>query len=390
MRRLNSKRHLFTLTASLFYSSCGQFTLNDSSKYDGNKSYGKPPGLNDDVSRKPPSGGEDETDWGQDNYGGDSTPPAADSFVIHTFNAATFDKASAQRIRDGHAPDTIPALVANQVRNALTTTQGDGLEIGQYFGDGHRVAAGYQNITMSAVDASAGDGQGSTSAMKAYDRITGGLDCPFVALCVYKFVRTPKSGSPFTVCFYDPSTSTPKLFPNSATPNYQWADVERFLGDYGPYLAKRFAGDSVDCENPGQAAVLEETITAKISGVQNPAVTYLMHTISPLTANFEVGFEYSRVSNDMVHPYIDETIMVMKKTRYFVSETAGLFTKLIATNRASIDIAEQAGNSGGLFGSLFGDLISALVNMDGVQADVHFELCQNLLKPDEPSYCPTN
>ncbi len=292
-----------------------------------------------------------------------------------------FDTSSAIGMKAGRGYRALGPLVLGKVVDSLTSAPEDGMILTQTFGDGVARSLATQDVTNSAGDANRVEGQPTASALQTLFRLNS-ADCPGVFLCIEKMTVAPKEGASQTICFTDPATAKPKPFPYGAPPNYKEVDYDAHYGDYGPWTVALYEGGSVDCSEPDTAPVLVETIATTISKVDVATIPYALHTIDPTPATFAIRFERHRVTDDLVAPYADETVSLPKATTYAVDETRAELVQLIVTKRQTLDVAAQAG------GGLFGGIAGALAGVDGIQVDLHFELCRNLLKPEEKSHCP--
>jgi hypothetical protein len=332
------------------------------------------------------AGGADEADGGEvvdegdDGADGDPTPLPPETLIKNALYRARFDQDSAVGIRDSSGYRTLGALVAGRIRDNLVTTRDDGLTAKQTYGDGIARSVTVQEVRNSAGDASRGEDGPSASGTRILDRIVS-ADCPGVFLCIERMVVKPTTGDPSTICFADKATGVRKPFPFGAVPNYKAADFAAAYGSYGPYRISAYAGDDVDCDAPGTPLVTEE-IGVEVSQGSLDAAGLELRTDAPVPAQYSVVFETHRLANDLVAPYVDETILLNHKTNYLMNEDEAELVKLVVTTRMSVDIAAQAG------GGILGGLAGLLVNLDGVSVDLHMELCQNQLDPADPDHCP--
>ena len=153
------------------------------------------------------------------------------------------------------------------------------------------------------------------------------------------------------------------------------------IPDYGPYTATAYPGATVDCAKPAAAPVATETIGVKVSKVDPLKYPMTLQTVSPLSPQLAIAFDRHRMVDDLNAPYSDETVALNHITTYVMNTDEAEVLALIVTKRQTIDIASQAG------GGIAGGIAGALVGLDGIEVDLHFELCKNLLKPDSAPYC---
>jgi len=324
-----------------------------------------------------------EPEVGDDGDGDVVTKLPPDTLIKHARYRARFETASARAIRDDSGYRNLAALVANQVRAKMTTTPNDGLTLQQTFGDGVARSLTRQAIKSSAGDADRDDGEPTSSHTRLLDRVVGldAGDCPGVFVCAERMIYKPDEGQALTVCFHDPASGAVKAFPYSAAPNYAATDFTAHMKVYGPYEVRAYTGEIASCKEPAAVPVVTEQIVVDVQVAPADKLGLTLATVDPLTPQYGVQFENRRVANDLVAPYIDETVRLNHRTVYGLNETARELAKLVVTTRMSIDIAAQAG------GGLLGGLAGLLVNIDGVIVDLHMEYCQNLLEAGAKDKC---
>ncbi len=298
---------------------------------------------------------------------------APETLIVHQHYGAAFDRDSAIGIRDNGGYRSL-GVVANRVRESLGTTPDDGMTVSQNFGDGVARSTVKQAIVNVAADANRVEGTPTTSGDQIMDRVVDST-CPAVFVCIEKLLIRPLQGEPRTFCFSGPATGEKLLFPYGAAPNYKAADFAASYGDYGPYAVKGYAGDAVDCASPPSEPLVEEQVKVAVRAGSVGGLPYYLHKIDVIPPQYSVTFTTSRVSGDLVSPYVDETVALNHVANYVMNEDVRQMVALIVTSRQSIDIAQQTG------GGIFGGIAGWLVNLDGVQVDLHFELCQDLLDP---------
>lgn len=302
----------------------------------------------------------------------DAPTLAPDALIKKNEMRAYFDLDAVRGIADDDGYTDL-GLAESKVKESLTTAAGDGLILTQTFGDGVARSQAAQLITSSAGDANRLEGTPSASGLQTLFRVNSDA-CPGVFLCVEKQVSEPKVGPAFTVCFSKP-------FPYGALPNYKEADFTPYYKDYGPYTATSYAGANVDCSKPVSAPLKQETLSVTVSKADLAKFPLKLHTVKPLAAQLALSFNRHRAADDLVAPYIDETVALNHITTYVINTDAAEILALIVTKRQTIDIAAQVG------GGIFGGIAGAIVGLDGIEVDLHFELCKNLLKPETPSFC---
>lgn len=303
-----------------------------------------------------------------------------DTLINHESYGAAFDRDSAIGIRDDRGYRSL-GLAASRVRQSLTTTARDGMVVSQNFGDGVARSTVIQKIVNVAADANRVEGTPSTSGDQIMARVID-QSCPSVFVCIEKLVIKPLQGPAKTFCFFDPATGAPSLFPYGAAPNYKAADFADAYGDYGPFVVKGYPGDAVDCAHPGAAEIATEQVDVKVRAASVGGLRYYLHKVDVIPPQYAVTFTTSRVRDDLVSPYVDETVSLNHVASYVMNEDLRQMVALVVTSRQSIDIAQQSG------GGIFGGIAGWLVNLDGVQVDLHFELCQDYLDPNAPrSHC---
>jgi hypothetical protein len=395
-RTLRLIHTLSLVIVSLVALQCG-IQLDDSNYYGHPKNYGILSNSDDDGTRNrknPPAGNGEDNQTPADDPAADPeeeepavepgepepdeeeepeepTPIDPNTLVENTSYAAWFDQPSARRLVDGEAPSAIPSLAVRTVRSRLITQSGDGMITGFRYGDGQSLSPAYEDLTMAGFDSSLGPDEVSTSAHKSYTRVSGTQDCPPVFVCIDHKTVEPETGDAFTDCFYDQDTGLPRNFPKSAASSYRWTDVAPHLGAYGPFVIKRFPGTNVDCRNPPRTAELTETIMTTVLGVQNPPVTLVHHTVNPLTADYMLEFSNTRITGNNDRPYLDETVELQVRTRYFVNEQAAKFVQIAPTVRRSVDLG----------------LAGIFITMDGVQVDMYLDMCRDLLNINSENHC---
>ena len=307
-----------------------------------------------------------------DQAGDDATKLAPDAIIKKLDLHSYFDAANARGLKADRGYKSL-GLAATQVKAGLTSLPGDGMILTQTFGDGVARSLAAQNVTNSAGDANRTAGAPTASALQTLYRVNSAA-CPGVFLCIEKFVSAPKDGVATTMCF----SST---FPYGALPNYKEADFDAYLTDYGPFTVSAYAGAAVDCANPGAPPLHVETLTVTVSKVDPAKYPMTLHTEGALPSQLAIAFERHRATADMTSPYADETVALNHVTTYVMNTDAAEILALIVTKRQTIDFAAQAG------GGIAGRIAAALIGLDGIEVDLHFELCKNLLKPEAPAYC---
>lgn len=300
-----------------------------------------------------------------------------ETLINHERYGAAFDRDSAIGIRDDRGYRSL-GIAANRVREGLDTTPDDGMVVSQNFGDGVSRSTVKQSIVNVAADANREEGTPTTSGDQIMDRVVDAR-CPSVFVCIDRLVIKPREGEPKTFCFFDAGTGVKTSFPYGAAPNYKAADFAGAYGDYGPFLVKGYPGSGVDCDAPGQDAAVEEEVKVEVRAQSVADVPYYLHKIDVIPPQYAVSFKTSRLEDDLVSPYIDETVSLNHVANYIMNEDVRQMVALVVTARQSIDIAQQTG------GGIFGGIAGWLINLDGVQANLHFELCQDFLDPRAPA-----
>ncbi len=296
-----------------------------------------------------------------------------ETLINHERYGAAFDRDSAIGIRDDRGYRSL-GIVASRVRAGLNTTREDGMTVSQNFGDGVSRSTVKQTIVNVAADANRVEGTPSTSGDQIMDRVVDDR-CPSVFVCIDKLVIKPLAGEARTFCFFDAATGDEAAYPYGAAPNYRAADFANAYGDYGPYTVRGYRGDAVNCDDPGRNALVEEEVQVEVRAGSVGGLPYYLHKVDVIPPQYVVSFKTSRVDDDLVSPYVDETVSLNHVAKYVMNEDVRQMVALVVTARQSIDIAQQTG------GGLFGGIAGWLINLDGVQADLHFELCQDLLDP---------
>lgn len=324
-----------------------------------------------------PTPGPTEPDVEEDEEEPEDPVISPETLINHERYGAAFDRDSAVGIRDDRGYRSL-GIMASRVRAGLNTTPDDGMIVSQNFGDGISRSTVKQSIVNVAADANREEGTPTTSGDQVMDRVVDAR-CPSVFVCIDRLVIKPMEGEPKTFCFFDADTGVKTSFPYGAAPNYKAADFANAYGDYGPYLVQGYPGDDVDCGAPGRAPEVEEEVKVEVRAQSVAGVPYYIHKIDVIPPQYAVSFKTSRVANDLVSPYIDETVSLNHGANYLINEDVRQMVALVVTARQSIDIAQQTG------GGIFGGIAGWLINLDGVQANLHFELCQDFLDPRAPA-----
>jgi hypothetical protein len=307
----------------------------------------------------------------------DVPTPAPDDLIEHGRYGVVFADETLIGMRDGSYRN-LGNAVARRVREQLITTPADGLTVAQTFGDGESASRGIQTLQLAAADADLPPDATSTSGIQYLDRrVTPACPAPFI--CAERLTMVPNSGTSTALCFRD-MTGAPALFPYGAVPSYGQADFAPVLGTYGPYRVEAYDDLTTDCAAPATTPSLTELVQVTVAA---PTVdpTMRLHVIEPLPVDTVVSFRTERIEDDLVSPYLDETIGINLSSTYLMSKNDVKIVKLIVTSRQSVDIAADSG------GGLFGGIVDWLVGIDGISVDLHFELCRDLLDEGSVDHC---
>lgn len=309
--------------------------------------------------------------------GEESEEPRVDpqSLVLSGFYRGYFQLDSMLRLSDGHAPSSNFSVASTIVKQRLQGgSSEDGITASQTFGDGVQYAEGRQLIKNRVGDREASSAEGgpkpSESGVQTYRRVTGG-DCPSTLICVDEIRFVPDSGEAVTICFKDPSTGTSRAIPFAIAPNYSATDYELFTNRqiYGPFLAEKYRGHSHDCHSAGEAFILKESFSVSVAKGQNlVAQRYATH--SEAKPNLELVMQVTRSAADNKAPYLDETIRLQYQTRFLLNTDKRSLVKMVKSVRKSAKMPL---------------ILDVLLPMDGIQVDLHLELCKDLLQ--NVSYC---
>jgi hypothetical protein len=265
-------------------------------------------------------------------------------------------------------------LARSTVESRLSgTTDKDGVTVSQTYGDGQSRSSGKQLIINTPGDAELKDGQAANSGMQAFDRVTSDPSCPSSLVCIDRLTFEPTTGDPMTFCFYD-GTGKRVAVPYAIPPNIKYQELAPLAKVYGPYVAKRYRMPDMSCDNPiGEPDVVETYSTEIRQGPQpSPATQNFFIRAASFNFDYEAEMIHQRVANDNRAPYIDETIKMQAKTRYVFDAGKSTLVKMIKTVRSTVELPFP---------------INLVMSMDGLQVDLHFELCENLMTGFEASYC---
>jgi hypothetical protein len=312
--------------------------------------------------------GEDEEEGESEGDGLPEITP--DTIISHANYGFFFDDNSIVGIDDNQGYKNLGGVVLNNIKGKLYEDAADRMLVAQTFGDGISKSLGWQDITLTAADGEKPEGADSTSGIQYIDRITGN-GCPSVFLCIERMVFVPAQGNPATFCYTDMEGNRVP-FPYSIIPNYAEADFAFYMGEYGPYLVEKYPGEDIDCDDPGVESIISEEITINVESGDVNSHSWTKHLFEPMPMDFAVIFNYNRVANDLVSPYIDETVLLNTKQEYVIDDNANEIAKMVINSRSTLNLSG--------FESIF-------VSVEGIAVDLHFEYCENLLDTTGFSHC---
>jgi hypothetical protein len=300
--------------------------------------------------------------------------PDPSTLVLHNSYRAAFDRSSARALVRGRSPNANLGLAKSQVEKKLSAAAStDGVIVQQTVGDGVRYSDGTQIITNAVgdLDVDLAKGEVSASGEQRYRRVTGDAGCPNVFVCIDHMTFQPKTGSPTTYCYS--KGDQPAAIPFAAASNYRADDFKPHLKAYGPYKVKRYAGLLADCEKAveGKQPELEESVMITVSR-PSPTTTMRFRKADAVPVEHVVELLHERVTADDVAPYLDETVRLQHRTRFYMNETKRQLVKMVKTTRQKVDLPS---------------IVGIFFKMDGLEIDVGFELCKDLLQATPAEFC---
>jgi hypothetical protein len=258
----------------------------------------------------------------------------------------------------------------------------------QTYGD---EATGVSTVTHHGF-AKAGDvgvmfGDESESGTQKLERVVGDKRCPVAMVCVRSMEWHPMEGRKKTLCYRDSETGKPTLFPYSPAPNFGLDEIEKAVGSMGPYDVERYDG-IVNCQKLGRRKPESvQKLYVRISVNREPKMKYMIQVRDRLPADYSVRMVLDKASGVRPmnqQPYVDQSVRIQAESEYFINSEYRSLVKVVKRARKNIKFAGDQ--------SWIGSVVRALnyvSPIDGISTEIHVEFCQNLLKPDQPSACPT-
>jgi hypothetical protein len=263
----------------------------------------------------------------------------------------------------------------------------DTLDMQQTLGDGVKYSQLTEAVTAPP---SAMDGMlqgGSDAATKLIRREATGDECPPMFICARATTVTPVSGSPVTYCYQDQAGNW-TVMPVAIATNFTAADYRPKT--YGPFTVWQFAGDGVDCTNPGGNKLLALTsVNLQVTVTTEPASDWTemrYHQRNVIPVQYEVDMIYSKagaglLGSDDRRPYVDQTADLQGKTRFLMNEERQVLVKIVKSVRKGLALTGDSS-------SWLGAAAELILPFDGLSLDWEAELCRDALLPaDSGTYC---
>jgi hypothetical protein len=243
-----------------------------------------------------------------------------------------------------------------------------------------------QHGFSGAADLAVALGEESESGTQILERVVGRKDCPAPMVCIQSMLWRPSSGDEKTFCYRDGMSGKITAIPYAPAPNFPMADVKSAAGSYGPYTVEKYAG-IVNCQTiRGKRPISKQTIYVRVQVNENPQLQYRVQIKGRLPADFSVKMIIDKstgVTPMNAQPYVDESTRMQGAAEYFMNSEHKAMVKIVKTIRKSIRFAGPNDWIGSVVRA-----INYVSPIDGIQADVHVEFCQNMLKTGQPSLCP--
>lgn len=271
--------------------------------------------------------------------------------------------------------------VVRSIMNLLPRRPDAKIFLQQEYGDGQGGGLVKQSVFSNMADLGVYVGRESGSGSFTMQRGVEGKGCGSMWVCLDQYVWKPTAAArdakhdAKTYCFYDRYEKKMTSIPYSPSPLYSERDYDRELEAQngvvvmGPYDVLRMDGAKKNCDEAHPERDLVDRIMVRFKKI-SPAMKRMVALSSLPKADFAIEGSIEQLGTPLrERPYVDETTRLQHRSRYYISESAGLMVKLVKDVRLGL-ISDSKWNP-----------------VQGLFLEMHFEYCQDFLQENGTNHC---